>query len=59
MIEDKKVWGIHTLDHELFMRENVIATGWKEMGDLSELNDRTAMSGFDDFLSIFVGWTGA
>ena len=40
MTEEKKVWGIHTLDNELFMRENVIAIGWREMGDLSELNDR-------------------
>lgn len=42
MIEDKKVWGIHTLDNELFMRENVIAIGWREMGDLNELGDRAA-----------------
>lgn len=42
MTEEKRVWGIHTLDNELFMRENVIAIGWREMGDLGELNDRAA-----------------
>ena len=35
MIEEKRVWGIHTLDQSLFLKENVIAIGWKEMGDLS------------------------
>ena len=42
MTEEKRVWGIHTLDNEFFMRENVIAIGWREMGNLGELNDRAA-----------------
>ncbi len=42
MNEEKKVWGIHTLDDALFMRDEVIAIGWREMGDLNELGDRTA-----------------
>lgn len=42
MSEEKRVWGIHTFDNELFLRENVIAIGWREMGDLSELKDRAA-----------------
>ncbi len=27
MVEEKRVWGIHTPDNKLFMRENVIAIG--------------------------------
>ena len=42
MSEEKKVWGIHTLDDALFIRENVIAIGWKETGDLNLLDDRAA-----------------
>ena len=38
---DIKVWGIHTKDDELFLKENVIAIGWHEMGDISDIqNDR-------------------
>ena len=38
---DKKVWGIHTKDDNLFLRENVVAIGWNEMGDISDIqNDR-------------------
>lgn len=34
--EDGKVlWGIHTRDDELFLNKNIIAIGWKEIGDLS------------------------
>lgn len=36
--EEKRVWGIHTMDDLLFLRENVIAIGWKEMGDLQPLD---------------------
>ena len=32
--EEKKIWGIHTQDDNLFLKGNVIAIGWKEMGDL-------------------------
>ena len=35
--EDTRVWGIHTMDDNLFLQEEVIAIGWKEMGDLSEI----------------------
>jgi restriction system protein len=35
--DEKRVWGIHTQDDTLFLHENVIAIGWKEMGDLSKL----------------------
>ncbi len=36
-IEKIKVWGIHTLDDNLFLKNNVIAIGWSEMGDLSKI----------------------
>ena len=43
-IDEKWLWGIHTYDDNLFLKENVIAIGWKEMGDLSLLPaDREAM----------------
>lgn len=35
MTEEIKLWGIHTQDDNLFLRGNVIAIGWREMGDLS------------------------
>lgn len=36
--EEKKIWGIHTQDDNLFLKDNVIAIGWKEMGDLRLIN---------------------
>ena len=36
-VENKTLWGIHTLDDDLFLKGNVIAIGWKEMGDLSRI----------------------
>lgn len=36
--EEAKIWGIHTLDDHLFLKRNVIAIGWHEMGDLSLIN---------------------
>lgn len=35
--EDKKIWGIHTQDDNLFLKDNLIAIGWHEMGDLSKI----------------------
>lgn len=35
--QEKKVWGIHTLNDNLFLKKNVIAIGWKRMGDLSKI----------------------
>ena len=32
--EERRVWGIHTTDDNLFLKENVIALGWKEIGNL-------------------------
>ena len=31
------MWGIHSQDDHLFLHDNVIAIGWKEMGDLSKI----------------------
>lgn len=36
--QEVKVWGIHTLNDSLFLNKNVIAIGWKEMGDISQLS---------------------
>lgn len=33
------VWGIHTKDDYLFLRDNVIAIGWKDFGDLSKVDN--------------------
>ncbi len=38
MSEEKRTWGIHTLDNQLFLKESIIAIGWKEMGDLSSIS---------------------
>ncbi len=38
-IEEKKIWGIHTQDDNLFLRDNVIAVGWPDMGDLRSIGD--------------------
>ncbi|MBR2782936.1 MAG: restriction endonuclease [Firmicutes bacterium] len=37
MAEELKLWGIHTQDDSLFLQGNLIAIGWKEMGDLAAL----------------------
>ena len=34
---DKKLWGIHTYDEELFLKKDKIAIGWHEMGNLSNI----------------------
>lgn len=36
-IEEKRIWGIHTQDDNLFLNNNVIAIGWKDFGDLTAL----------------------
>ena len=42
-MEEKRVWGIHTMDDFMFLNRNVIAIGWKAMGDLATLEaDREA-----------------
>lgn len=36
-IEETKVWGIHTLNDNLFLSKNLIAIGWREFGDLTKV----------------------
>lgn len=35
--QEKRIWGIHTKDDNMFLHNSVIAIGWKEMGDLSKI----------------------
>lgn len=35
---DKKLWGIHTQDETLFLKQDKIAIGWKDMGDLRQIS---------------------
>ncbi len=37
--EETKVWGIHTMNDSLFQEKDIIAIGWKEMGDLRLIED--------------------
>lgn len=37
--EEKRVWGIHTQDDTLFLQGEVIAIGWKRIGDLSLIDN--------------------
>lgn len=41
MENEVKVWGIHTpeINESLFTRDNTVAIGWVEMGDLSQLSN--------------------
>lgn len=40
---EKRIWGIHTQDDSLFLRDNTIAIGWGAFGDLTHMeNDREA-----------------
>jgi len=36
--DDIRVWGIHTMDDKLFLQEEVIAIGWKNMGNLNKID---------------------
>ena len=38
MSDEIRVWGIHTVNDNLFLKENVIAIGWLKMGDLSVID---------------------
>lgn len=35
---EKRVWGIHTRDENLFRKQEKIAIGWHKMGDLSQIS---------------------
>lgn len=49
-IDDVRVWGIHTMDDKLFLQEQVIAIGWKKMGDLCKIE--SSREAFKDRYSI-------
>lgn len=36
-MEEKRVWGIHTMNDNLFLSDSVIAIGWREMGNLKQI----------------------
>ena len=37
--EEIRVWGIHTRNDNLFLKENIIAIGWKEMGNMQNVGN--------------------
>lgn len=40
---EKRLWGIHTQDDNLFLKHGTVAIGWREMGDLNDIeNNREA-----------------
>lgn len=45
-IEEKRMWGIHAQDDNLFLHDNVIAIGWSSMGDLSARVKGSSQKGF-------------
>lgn len=50
--DEKRVWGIHTMDDMLFLKQDVIAIGWREIGDLSKIEpSREAFKG--KYASVF------
>ena len=50
--EEKRVWGIHTQDDNLFLKKGVIAIGWSEMGDLSNI-DATRDSFKERYMQVY------
>ena len=36
--DELKIWGIHTKDDNLFLKDNIIAIGWHEIGDLKRID---------------------
>ena len=36
--EERRIWGIHTQDDDLFFNNNIIAIGWNEMGNLNAID---------------------
>lgn len=37
--ENVKIWGIHCLNDQMLINDNVVAIGWSRMGDLKKLGD--------------------
>lgn len=36
-MKKKRIWGIHTQAEKLFLNQNVIDMGWKNLGDLAQV----------------------
>ena len=36
---ERKVWGIHSTDDGLFLKQGKMAIGWAEVGDLTKIED--------------------
>ena len=36
--DEKRIWGIHTQDDNLFLKNNVIAIGWSDIGNLNNID---------------------
>ena len=41
-MEEKKIWGIHTQNDNLFLNKDLIAIGWRDFGDLSKVEANRA-----------------
>ena len=37
-LEEKRVWGVHTQDDNLFLQGDVVAIGWRDFGDLNAVS---------------------
>ena len=48
--EEKRVWGIHTKEDDLFRQNNLIAIGWRQMGDLNGIENSR-----EEFKKVFSG----
>ena len=46
---EKRIWGIHTYDEALFLKDDKMAIGWKEIGNLREIQANR-----DDFKKKYV-----
>ena len=46
---EKRIWGIHTYDEALFLKDDKMAIGWKEIGNLREISANR-----DDFKKKYV-----
>ncbi len=49
---ETKVWGVHTKNEQLLLRENVVAIGWGEMGNLGEV-ERTREAFKGRYMEVF------
>lgn len=36
--DEKRVWGIHTQNDNLFLSKDLVAIGWRDFGDLTKVD---------------------